>query len=95
MMLVSDECSTAKLICSECSNIYYAMLNRGPVACAFNYIICVLGALSHAARFAELSSIIPIAGALGIEKSTGPSKLSQMLYKLCNIQFGPRTLTQP
>lgn len=94
-MLVFDECSTAKLICSEYSNIYYAMLNRGPVACAFNYIICLLGALSQAACFAEISSIIPIAGALRIEKSTSPSKLSQMLFKLCHIQFGPRTLTQP
>lgn len=68
MMLVPDECSTAKLTCSECSNIYYAMLNGGPAAYVFNYIICILGALSQAACFPELSSVIPIAGALRIEE---------------------------
>lgn len=52
-----------KLTCSNCSNMYYAMLNGGPAAYVFNYIICILGALSQAACFAELSSIIPIAGA--------------------------------
>lgn len=62
MMLVPDECGTAKLTCSECSNMYYAMLNGGPTAYVLNYVICILGALSQVAWSAELSSIIPIAG---------------------------------
>ncbi|POS69650.1 hypothetical protein DHEL01_v211953 [Diaporthe helianthi] len=45
------------------TNMHYAMLNGGPAAYVFNYIICISGALPQAACFAELSSIIPIAGA--------------------------------
>lgn len=45
------------------SGIYYALLNGGPAALLFNYIIVVVGALAQAASFAELASIQPVAGA--------------------------------
>ncbi|KAH7026622.1 amino acid/polyamine transporter I [Microdochium trichocladiopsis] len=45
------------------SSMYYGLLNGGPVAFLFNYLIVVIGALTQAACLAELASILPIAGA--------------------------------
>lgn len=45
------------------SGMYYALLNGGPVAYLFNYIIVLVGVMAQAASFAELASIQPVAGA--------------------------------
>ncbi|KAI7911165.1 hypothetical protein M9X92_010679 [Pyricularia oryzae] len=45
------------------SNIYFAMLNGGPMGWLFSYIIVAAGVLCQAASFAEISSIKPVAGA--------------------------------
>ncbi|KXJ91878.1 amino acid/polyamine transporter I [Microdochium bolleyi] len=45
------------------SSMYYGLLNGGPAAFLFNYIIVAIGALAQAACLAELASILPIAGA--------------------------------
>ncbi|KAH7037360.1 amino acid/polyamine transporter I [Microdochium trichocladiopsis] len=44
-------------------NIYYAILNGGPAGYLFNYIVVLLGVIVQSACFAELASIMPIAGA--------------------------------
>lgn len=44
-------------------SMYYALLNGGPAAFLFNYIVVLVGALAQAASFAELASIQPVAGA--------------------------------
>lgn len=43
--------------------MYFALLNGGPAAYLFNFIIVFAGVLSQAACLAELASIMPIAGA--------------------------------
>lgn len=43
--------------------MYFAILNGGPVAFLFNYIIVLVGVMAQAASFAELASIQPVAGA--------------------------------
>lgn len=45
------------------TNMYFALINGGPVAYLFNFIIVFAGVLGQAACLAELSSIMPIAGA--------------------------------
>ncbi|ORY55242.1 uncharacterized protein BCR38DRAFT_462016 [Pseudomassariella vexata] len=43
-------------------NMYYAILNGGPVAYLFNYLIVLTGVLAQAACIAELASIVPSPG---------------------------------
>lgn len=45
------------------SNIYFTMQNGGPMGWLFSYIIVAAGVSCQAASFAELSSIMPLAGA--------------------------------
>lgn len=44
-------------------NMYFALVNGGPAAWFWSYIVVALGALCQAATFAEMASIQPIAGA--------------------------------
>lgn len=43
--------------------MYFALVNGGPAAWFWSYVIVALGALCQAATFAEMASIQPIAGA--------------------------------
>ncbi|ORY66535.1 amino acid/polyamine transporter I [Pseudomassariella vexata] len=45
------------------SNMYFALFNGGPTAWFFGYFIVVSGVLAQAASFAEMASILPVAGA--------------------------------
>lgn len=43
--------------------MYFALINGGPVAFLFNFILVSIGVLAQAACLAECASILPIAGA--------------------------------
>lgn len=43
--------------------MYFALVNGGPAAYLFNFILVITGVLAQAACFAELASVLPIAGA--------------------------------
>lgn len=43
--------------------MYFTLINGGPAAYVFNFIIVITGVLAQAASLADLASIIPIAGA--------------------------------
>lgn len=45
------------------SNMYFSLVNGGPAAWFWSYVVVCLGALCQAATFAEMASIQPIAGA--------------------------------
>lgn len=39
------------------------LLNGGPVALVYGFIVALLGSLAMAASFAEMASVVPVAGA--------------------------------
>lgn len=43
--------------------MYFALLNGGPAAFLFNFILAVCGALAQAISMGELASLLPLAGA--------------------------------
>ncbi|KAH7031539.1 amino acid/polyamine transporter I [Microdochium trichocladiopsis] len=45
------------------TGMYFTLINGGPAAYLFNFIVVIIGVLAQAACLAELASIVPIAGA--------------------------------